>query len=212
VPIPISSEIKDRKEIILEKELELKPNFYNIIPYKDRVENYRKIRESIFNTKNVRVVKNKRSKKRMKKFWEKVRKERRKLIQTVSARSNKKQDIRPYAEVLIKDERLYGLLDSGAEVSNEKELKSIASKRKTADGRNQTVLGHIELKVTYQDKPEFIDFYLIPKLQQEVVLGVDFWQKFGIVPDVIKTMGSKEICNVETEKADLLYSAQQTSL
>lgn len=106
-------------------------------------------------------------------------------------------DERPYANVKIFDDNLYGLLDSGASVSvfgkdsmefikrHSVVLKPFHSFISTANGSRQKVLGHCELPVTYKNVTKPITFYVVPSLSQKLYLGLDFWRSFAIAPHIV---------------------------
>lgn len=137
----------------------------------------------------------------------KLRKTYRKLIES-SLLSNTSDD-RPFANIKILNETFYGLLDSGASVSvlgndslaflerNQISLKSFKSFISTADGSKNDVLGHCKLPVFYKGVMRNIDFYVVPSLGQKVYLGLDFWQKFAIAPNIIPAIESVELDNPE---------------
>lgn len=104
-------------------------------------------------------------------------------------------DRRPYAEVLVGDVLMRGLLDSGASVSclggpaiGRVALQSVLEideQLRTADGKGQAVMGKIRIKLTWREKTHDIDLYLVPSLKQELYLGVDFWEAFGLWSSVV---------------------------
>lgn len=58
----------------------------------------------------------------------------------------------------------------------------------TASGAKQRVLGFINVEVKYAGKIRNVKFFLVPSLQQELYLGIDFWQSFGIKPILIESI------------------------
>jgi len=131
------------------------------------------------------------------------------LIEVVNKQSS---DCRPYAEVIIEKHKYLGLLDSGAQVSciggklaqsfilNNENIKTFKPLIQTADGKAQVVYGIASYNVMFKDKAETIDFYLVPSLQQEVILGIDFWKKFQIAPQLISQIDILgENSNVDVE-------------
>lgn len=112
-------------------------------------------------------------------------------------------DSRPFATVTMRDHHLVGLLDSGASVScfgrNGLErvqqlglsLKKVSqSDVLTADGSPQRVHGLVEVEMSYGGKTKRIRLYVIPSLSQELYLGIDFWQEFGIAPRMVEELNS----------------------
>lgn len=106
-------------------------------------------------------------------------------------------DPRPYAKISILGQIKFGLLDSGASVSilgkNSAELisslgikiKQLKSYIQTADGTANPVTGHVFLPITYMNKTEILKFCIVPSLKSEIYLGINFWKKFNVAPDVI---------------------------
>jgi len=63
-------------------------------------------------------------------------------------------------------------------ILNNEKIKTFNSLIQTADGKAQVVFGIASYKVMFKEKAKTIEFYLVPSLQQEVILGIDFWKKF----------------------------------
>lgn len=106
-------------------------------------------------------------------------------------------DERPFANILISNENFFGLLDSGAGISalgrnclnfierNNITLQPFRASISTADGSKNSIAGYCNLPVSYKGVTKNITFYAVPSLCQEVYLGLDFWQKFAIAPNII---------------------------
>lgn len=136
-----------------------------------------------------------------KEYWKSVRLSKKLLSHFEVCELSAPIDSRPHASVIIGNRTIIGLLDSGASVScfgrNALELaavlglkvKEIVSSVRTADGAQQKVEGYVEAGVTYNGKLKKIRFYLIPSLSQELYLGIDFWQIFGIAPVQVSEIG-----------------------
>lgn len=122
-------------------------------------------------------------------------------------------DRRPYTTVKIEGCEITGMLDSGANVScfgkyafktvNELGLRmqSLDQEIKMADGQTQAVVGKVSAKVEWKGKIVTMIIYIVPNLQQQLYLGVDFWDEFGIFPQV------EEI--VSTSETDVELTAEQ---
>lgn len=86
----------------------------------------------------------------------------------------------------------------------------------TADNKKQEVLGKLSLPVACNGLSRIIDFIIIPSIGSRFILGIDFWKKFKIAPDLFTTEHST-LCNSISEikliksKGDLSPS-QITSL
>ena len=103
----------------------------------------------------------------------------------------------PYLKVKILGQNFFGLLDSGANrifvgsLGWEK-LKSLGldldrSRSTTCTvASNETCecIGIVSAPIQVRDVVKLFDLYVVPKLRHEIVLGIDFWKKMGVVPDM----------------------------
>lgn len=101
-------------------------------------------------------------------------------------------DGRPHIEVSILDKKVTGLLDSGASCTilgqrSEDIIDSLivqsfnnSSHIQTADGNKHIVKGFIDIPYSYNQKTLVIPTLVVPSITQTLILGVDFWKKFGI--------------------------------
>ena len=89
---------------------------YPIKPYHERLQNYMKIRNEIFNNNSpsLKLNKIKRSTLRLRNFWKEIRKTKKLLVSSIF---NNKSDLRFYAEVQFLGRKEIGLLDTGASIS-----------------------------------------------------------------------------------------------
>lgn len=60
--------------------------------------------------------------------------------------------------------------------------KPIKANASTADGSSQRIIGKLKLMVEYGNQEKFLEIFIVPSLQQELYLGIDFWRIFGIFP------------------------------
>lgn len=51
---------------------------------------------------------------------------------------------------------------------------------KTADGKQQQIVGKIKAKVLCGNKEKDMMFFLVPNLKQCLILGYDFWKEFNV--------------------------------
>ncbi|XP_036341121.1 uncharacterized protein LOC118750510 [Rhagoletis pomonella] len=171
-----------------------------IIPYEVHMQRYKEIKAKIFNNPVESPVVKSRSTNRMKTFWKNIKLQRRNIGCIISSIQNKGADLRPYAQISFLDRTILALLDSGAqvscigstlakEVSNSKKLKQHRTVC-TAAGRKQIVFGMITLAVPYKEKIKAINFFVIPCMSQDVILGIYFWSKFQIAPHIISQIDS----------------------
>ncbi|KAJ8973783.1 hypothetical protein NQ317_006507 [Molorchus minor] len=107
-------------------------------------------------------------------------------------------DERPYVTVSIFGKRLLGLLDSGASrtiVGNKgwQILKDIGLVRlekcnltsvTVANGNMCECIGVLRTPVKLQDVEKIIDILVVPDLSHTLILGIDFWSRMGIVPNI----------------------------
>lgn len=111
-------------------------------------------------------------------------------------------DVRPYATISVCGDQLFGLLDSGSAVSIlgndfhqhfldagfqmqecDKSLNFTA-----AGGQILSASGFINLPVIFEDRFHVLKFYVIPSVQTSIILGVDFWAKYEIIPKFTKSI------------------------
>lgn len=103
-------------------------------------------------------------------------------------------DPRPFLPIRLLNRTVYGLLDSGASISciggslavevlkGDVAYKPIKAKGSTADGSAKHIIGKLKLKVEYGNQEKFLEIFIVPSLQQELYLGIDFWRIFGLFP------------------------------
>lgn len=106
------------------------------------------------------------------------------------------KDQRLYFPIKIGEWRSQGLNDSGATSSiigrkgweklkdSLPELRYSGSIVKVADGRKHEVLGTVKLPVQFDSVLRELEFFVVPTLPHEVILGVDFCISFQVVVDV----------------------------
>lgn len=122
-------------------------------------------------------------------------------------------DNRPFVKVQVLDIPLVGLLDSGANrsilgVGSAKLLDSCKLKIlnantdvTTASGQHLEVQGYVNLPISFNGITKIISTLVIPTLKRRLILGTDFWNAFGIVPQVCHTT-VEEVENID-ESLDL---------
>lgn len=119
----------------------------------------------------------------------------RRVLDFVLAHAN--GDERPYVNISIFGKNILGLLDSGS--SNTLVggkgwdlLKSIglislekcSVKVTVANGEKCDCLGILRVPVKLRDRERLIDILVVPNLPHTLILGIDFWCRMGIVPDL----------------------------
>lgn len=107
------------------------------------------------------------------------------------------KDTRPYLKVRVFGREIMALLDSGASQTflGEKGLWILkefpahlqkASGRfvETADSKRHEITGLVNLPITLQGRTEDLSVFVVPSLQQALILGIDFWERMHIVADM----------------------------
>lgn len=221
VPVKIlrNSILKDEPSPACPRIIHSKP-FY-LKPFHIRLAEYNARRAEIFN-EPTSTVKQARSARRMKNFWNHVKHVRCGLLSTIYDKPN---DIRPYADVQLFGETLVGLLDTGASVSclgaqaagnfldSPRDFRKIKSIIRTADGKSQDVVGVVETGITFRGKTRPIRLYIVPNLSQNLYLGIDFWRLFDLLPSGLVSELNSNIntCSVSesTEQRPLTAGQRQ---
>lgn len=54
----------------------------------------------------------------------------------------------------------------------------------TADSKQHKITGQVILPMTLQGRTEQISVLVVPSLQQNLILGIDFWDRMQIVADM----------------------------
>ncbi|KAH8235353.1 hypothetical protein KR032_011221, partial [Drosophila birchii] len=154
------------------------------------IQNYIHKRQKIFN--NVDSIgtplKPKRSTRRIREFWKEVRQERLKLISAIVLSA----DQRLFTDISIESQTYKALLDSGATISciggsaaqnflKHKNVKKCSGVIRAANGTESKVVSKLTTSIKYGDKIDDLELFIIPDLRQDIYLGIDFWQKFGLI-------------------------------
>lgn len=106
------------------------------------------------------------------------------------------KDGRPFINLDIGGIICHGLLDSGANVSvlchnscrfidnPNVNFHPFPSTLNTAGGEQNNIIGYINTVIEFNKKRKLMRFFIAPNLTQELYLGYDFWNKFGISPTI----------------------------
>lgn len=108
---------------------------------------------------------------------------------------NESLDNRYYLDVKILGKPVKGLLDSGAvctvlgegykDIIQDAKLLDVGpSFVNTAGGEPHKVLGCVCLPCTVQNETQLVYFLVVPSIKSQLILGVDFWRRFNIRPQV----------------------------
>lgn len=132
-------------------------------------------------------------------------------------------DPRPHACVNILGENVIGLMDSGASCTvlgkdSRKLIEKLGLKihqtaitLKTADGAKHDVYGCVDLPFTFNRMSKMLRTLIVPSISKELILGIDFWNKFEVTPSVARNemcyaldeFNTEHVLTLE-EKNDLL--------
>jgi transposase InsO family protein len=114
------------------------------------------------------------------------------------------EDNRYHVKVTLAGMEFTAILDSGSNVTilgknalrliKKLDLKIIEIKLdiKVADGRSHKSNGYVNAPFSFDGKTHIIPTLVVPSLCTELLLGMDFWEKFGIVPKI-------EVAAIESE-------------
>ncbi|KAL7729268.1 hypothetical protein ACLKA6_009720 [Drosophila palustris] len=73
---------------------------------------------------------------------------------------------------------------------------------RTANHTECAVVGRLIADITYRGITKPVDFYIIPSLKQDVYLGIDFWQDFGLLKQIIQNPDEVNELDVGREDDD----------
>lgn len=106
------------------------------------------------------------------------------------------KDDRPYIKVKIISEDVIGLLDSGAsctvlgnnsqELLNKLNLKPYPAQFSisVASGKSHEAIGAVDIPYTVNNITQIVPTLIVPEIKRDLILGIDFWKKFKILPRV----------------------------
>lgn len=134
-------------------------------------------------------------------------------------------DERPIAKIFIGHIKIFGLLDSGSNITvlgrnsealiNDLNLSRIPfnCKVSTADGTFHLCKHYVEIPFQYHDMVRIIPTLVLPSIQRPLICGVDFWKAFNIAPEIFEeTINNKIDLEVNLlQKEDLLSDNEDNS-
>ena len=189
-------------------------------------QNYQQVKNKIFGSNNVTNcvaelntsvhIKNLRER------HKRLKKEYRMINKTVLNIDEIGSDHRPFTNVVLFDESINGLMDSGASISvlgdNSLEflqkhhihMKPLFSVVKTANGASLPIIGKVETDITWRNTQKPIILYIAPALRQKLYLGFDFFKLYGLDQFLIEEVDSNE--EVIDVKSHILEPAQKQRL
>ncbi|XP_044316589.1 uncharacterized protein K02A2.6-like [Drosophila rhopaloa] len=173
----------------------------------ERERDYQQARERIFgeprgdshSRKSSRII-------RARRRYQQRKQERREVCTAIISAATTEN--RAFADVLVANHTMQGLLDTGASKSIlgdgcmdlvkrlKLEVLKVRSTVQTAGGATHRIAGRIEVDVCYKQETHRISLLLCPSLRQKLYLGIDFWRKFSLAPDVV---GVGELSSIENE-------------
>lgn len=132
-----------------------------------------------------------------------------------------KNDGRPYLRVSVLSVPLLGLLDSGASRTflGEKGLNLLqrlslplfagGTVVAVSNGEKCESVGSLSLPISVENKVILLDVLVVPKLPHFLILGIDFWRKCGIVPDLRGDQWCfvdrpESLCSLQENEGDVL--------
>lgn len=108
-----------------------------------------------------------------------------------------KGDSRPYLDVRVFGHKMRALLDSGAsrtilgkdgnwllERFPARLNTSTSQYVETADSKKHSIHGTVILPITLEGQTKYLEVLYVPTLSHNLLLGIDFWEKFNIVADL----------------------------
>lgn len=134
--------------------------------------------------------------------------------------SHATSDERPYLTVNIFGKSILALLDSGASrtilgAEGWHLLRHLCALNRTsitdctlANGQSCDILGTVTVPISLEDKVKIFDVLVVPSVSHALILGLDFWQRMAIVPDLFhgswtfsKTANSQpQVCAIQSEE------------
>lgn len=109
--------------------------------------------------------------------------------------SHARSDDRPYLKVSILGLEIMGLLDSGATrtilggpgwkiLGKYCELEKSSTLCTVANGDSCESIGMVQLPIRLQDRVRILKVLVVPALPSTLILGIDFWTKMEIIPNL----------------------------
>ena len=90
--------------------------------------------------------------------------------------------------------------------------KPIKDNVQTADGATQEIVGCVDLVVKFSGKENLVKFYIVPSLQQEIYLGIDFWFEFDLAPLKINEIACQSSAQSVDTNVHLLSKEHKAAL
>lgn len=107
-----------------------------------------------------------------------------------------KDDRRPYLKVSIYNKSFLGLLDSGCTTTIlgaagwnvlrglDPTFTTEIQTCRLANGQTCDSIGFVYLPIQLQDRIKIIRVLIVPSIPHEIILGIDFWSRMEIIPDL----------------------------
>lgn len=143
--------------------------------------------------------------------------------------ANSSSDQRPYLNVKIFGNDFFGLLDTGASrtvlgTKGWKKLQdlglSLNKEEKfelfVANGKSCNCIASLEVPITLEDRTKLMKILYVPEVNQELILGIDFWRNMNILPNMNKNtwefLDSLDNVNSEQGVRSVLTSEEELEL
>lgn len=114
--------------------------------------------------------------------------------------SDEKDLKRPFVSIKIYNLSLSGLLDSGSSITilgnksyleilklGFKLFKSDFITVSTANNQKIKSLGYFDLPICFNNQTHLIKTYVLPEISPSLILGIDFWRKFNLLPSILSS-------------------------
>lgn len=139
---------------------------------------------------------------------------------------NERDFNRPFIDISINSKIFSGLLDSGSSITilgNNSHLeilklgftlsKSSSLTITTASNHTSKCLGSIDIPIRYNNQTHLIQAFVFPNISPSIILGVDFWKKFNLVPHILSSAFKPNTkCSVVTETTKQVLPYNHLSL
>lgn len=151
--------------------------------FHEKLNHYYQVRDKIFNSSIPKVRVKAKSKKQIFKTIE-------------SSIIADKADDRAYLQISIGNEKIHGLVDSGANISclgsgseeflkrNNLKMLPLEAQLRTACGTNKVIIGFVKIPIIFRGLSKEFTIYVAPSLLQPLYLGTDFIRFHQLAPSL----------------------------
>jgi hypothetical protein len=209
----------------------MNPSLFRSKPFHERVEIYNKTKNRIWDNEDSNIdasnsletVLKKGKGKRSKNYFKNILANQKNFSKAVESLGSGDHDDRPYIKIEIFGEKFLALLDSGASISclSGSAAKDFLNKNipftsinqyvKTAGGKKYKIVGKALIEIKFKNTKSFVELHIIPELEQDVYLGINFWKTFGLLNTLYKSLTEIEELS-KLDKCDILDTRQKEQL